>query len=126
MAGLALATGLALLSGFAGMPTYVAGALASSPQADVWVTTADGQMKLSQQAPVSFGTGAPRYETLVVDPTRTFQAMTGFGASITDSSASVLYSLSATARDATMHQLFDPTTGDGLDFLLVAQQKLLA
>src|ERR671930_912978 len=43
--------------------------------------------------------------------------MTGFGGSITDSSASVLYSLSPTARDAAMRQLFDPNTGDGLDFL---------
>jgi glucosylceramidase len=43
--------------------------------------------------------------------------MTGFGGSITDSSAAVLYSLSPSARAAAMHLLFDPATGDGLDFL---------
>lgn len=43
--------------------------------------------------------------------------MTGFGASITDSSASVLYSLSPPARGAAMASLFDPATGDGLDYL---------
>jgi len=43
--------------------------------------------------------------------------MTGFGGSLTDSSAAVLYSLSPSARDAAMHLLFDPATGDGLDFL---------
>ena len=120
--GAALATGLALLAWFAGMPASlawggVAGAPSSSPRVNVWVTTADGQMKLSQQTPVAFSSGAPSYETLVVDPSRTFQTMTGFGGSITDSSASVLYSLSPTVRDAAMHMLFDPRTGDGLDFL---------
>src|SRR2546430_510715 len=121
-AGLALATGLAMSSGFANAPTALAWnaiekAPTSSPQVNVWVTTADGQMKLSKQTPVAFTTSAPGQETLVVDPTREFQTMTGFGASITDSSASVLYSLSPTARDAAMHTLFDPRTGDGLDFL---------
>jgi glucosylceramidase len=74
-------------------------------------------MQLTKQTSVAFSPGAPSHETLVVDPTRTFQTMTGFGASITDSSASVLYSLSPTARDAAMHMLFDPRTGDGLNFL---------
>ena len=74
-ASLALAAGLALLSVSAGVPASlargsVAGAHASSPEVNVWVTTADGRMKLSQQAPVAFGAGAPSSETLVVDPTR--------------------------------------------------------
>ena len=43
--------------------------------------------------------------------------MTGFGGSITDSSAAVLYRLSPAARDAAMRLLFDPGTGDGLSFL---------
>jgi glucosylceramidase len=80
-------------SGFAGTPTALAwggtgGAPASSPEVNVWVTTADGQMKLSKQTPVAFTTSAPGHETLVVDPTRKFQTMTGFGGSITDTSGS--------------------------------------
>ena len=43
--------------------------------------------------------------------------MQGFGGAITDSSATVLYRLSPAARAATMRSLFDPVTGDGLDYL---------
>jgi glucosylceramidase len=53
----------------------------------------------------------------VVDPTQTFQTMQGFGASITDASASVLYTLPAAQRAQVMASLFSPTTGDGLDYL---------
>ena len=66
---------------------------------------------------VRFGTSAPKYETLTIDPTRRFQSMTGYGASLTDSSATVLEGLAPKQRDATMHDLFDPRTGDGLNFL---------
>ena len=89
----------------------------SSPTAHVWITTPDGKDKLTDSGSVSFGTAAPAYEAVTVDPTRTFQTMTGFGGSLTDSTATVLMGLSPAARNATMHQLFDPRTGDGLDFL---------
>jgi glucosylceramidase len=94
----------------------VAGGSSSAP-VNVWVTTANGQMKLSQQPALAFSSAAPSSETVVVDPTRTFQTMTGFGGSITDSSAYLLYTLPPSQRDQVMHMLFDPTTGDGLDFL---------
>jgi glucosylceramidase len=87
------------------------------PPVNVWITTANGQQKLTKQAPLSFSASPPANLTVTVDPTRTFQAMTGFGGSLTDSSAAVLYSLSPSARDAAMNLLFDPATGDGLDFL---------
>ena len=90
---------------------------ATSPTAHVWITTPDGALKMSDQGTVAFQTAAPANETVVVDPSRTFQTMTGFGGAITDSSASVLYGLSPAARSATMKLLFDPKTGDGLDFL---------
>ena len=55
--------------------------------------------------------------TIVVDPTRRFQTMAGFGGAITDSSAVVLYRLSPAARARAMRMLFDPRTGDGLSYL---------
>jgi glucosylceramidase len=66
---------------------------------------------------VRFSPSPPANLTVTVDPTRSFQTMTGFGGSMTDSSAAVLYTLSPAARQAAMHLLFDPVTGDGLDFL---------
>src|ERR1700729_2482650 len=89
----------------------------SSPPVQVWITTADGQQKLAAQAPVAFSPSPPANLAVTVDPTRTFQTMTGFRGSIPDSPAAVLYTLSPAARQTAMHLLFDPVTGDGLDFL---------
>lgn len=85
--------------------------------ARVWVTTPDGTDKLSDLGTVAFGSAAPTAPTVVVDPTLKYQTMQGFGGAITDSSAAVLYGLSPAARAATMRSLFDPRTGDGLDYL---------
>jgi glucosylceramidase len=118
-ASVAAAGSVALLLSTAPAPSAQAGTRAtlSSPPVSVWVTTADGQQKLTEQAPVAFSATPPTDLTVTVDPTRTFQTMTGFGGSITDSSAAVLFSLSPAAREAALHLLFDPATGDGLDFL---------
>ena len=89
----------------------------SADQARVWITTADGRDKLTYMGQVPFTTGQPSVPTIVVDPSRRFQTMDGFGGAITDSSAVVLYRLSPAARAATMRMLFDPRTGDGLDYL---------
>ena len=114
----AVAASLTMLAGVARSPAAhaQAGTAGESP-VNAWITTADGQQELTQQAPVTFSASPPANLTVTVDPTRTFQTMTGFGGSLTDSSAAVLYSLSPAARDAAMHLLFDPVTGDGLDFL---------
>ena len=60
---------------------------------------------------------APAGTTVVVDPTRRYQTMTGFGASMTDSSAYVLSRLPAATRDQTMADLFSPATGIGISML---------
>ncbi len=92
-------------------------AAAQTPTAQVWITTPDGTQKLHHAASATFSTSAPQNLTITIDPTRQFQRMTGFGASLTDSSATVLDELSPAARAATMRSLFDPRSGDGLDFL---------
>jgi glucosylceramidase len=89
----------------------------SAVAAHAWVTTADGQLEFSDQGTVPFTTAKPDQLTISVDPSRTFQTMQGFGASLTDSSAAVLYRLDKPARDAAMVQLFDPQRGDGLSYL---------
>ena len=55
--------------------------------------------------------------TVYVDPALKFQTITGFGASITDSSAYNLYRLDEAQRAAVMNRLFDPATGAGISFL---------
>jgi glucosylceramidase len=85
--------------------------------AHVWITTADGADKLSDLGTVNFSTAPSTAPTVVVDPTLTYQTMQGFGGAITDSSASVLYTLPAAQRAQVMASLFSPVTGDGLDYL---------
>ena len=123
--GMALAAGATIVA-TAGLPATAAPAVTASATtasaqaavtAHVWVTTPDGTDKLTPLAPATFGNSMPAAPTIVVDPTLTYQTMQGFGGAITDSSATVLYRLSPAARAATMRSLFDPVTGDGLDYL---------
>jgi glucosylceramidase len=83
----------------------------------VWITTPDGTKKLADSGTVTFTDAPTSAPTVVVDPSRTFQKMQGFGAALTDSAATVLYRLSPAARTAAMRTLFDPGTGDGLSYL---------
>lgn len=83
----------------------------------MWLTTVDRTQLLTEQAPVAFGDAHSTAPTVVVDPELTFQTMDGFGASITDSTASVLYGLTEDARDRVLRDLFDPAAGIGLSML---------
>ena len=92
-------------------------AAATEPTAHVWVTTPDGALKMSDRGAVSFRAGGSDALTISVDPSRRYQTMDGFGASITDSSAHLLARLSERKREATMRSLFSPSDGNGLSFL---------
>jgi glucosylceramidase len=95
------------------MPKLLAAALAAAliapaaaqahDGARVFVTTPDRSMQLSDEGVLKFRPGAP---TISVDPSRSFQTMEGWGASITDSSAAVLYRLDKRTRDRAMAALF--------------------
>src|SRR3954471_22090681 len=91
-------------------------ATAAPPTAREWLTTPDGAFKLSDRGSLPFRPGGSDRLTITVDPSRGYQTMDGFGASITDSSAQVLYRLDPRTRDATMQRLFGPA-GDALSFL---------
>jgi glucosylceramidase len=109
-AGLAVAMSLTGLSG-------VSAAAQAGPSARVWVTTVDRSELLHERAPVAFGRGPSAQVTITVDPSRPYQTVDGFGASLTDSSAAVLYQLTPAAREEIMRALFDPAQGIGVSFL---------
>ena len=90
------------------------GAPRPGPVAHVWVTTPDGAEQMHDRGTVPFGTGGSNRLTISVDSSLRYQTMDGVGASITDSSASVLMELDSATRDATMRDLFGT---DGLSFL---------
>ena len=93
-----------------------------APSAHVWITTPDRAQLLQDGGTVAFvpaasGTTPSRPTTIVVDPSRTYQSMDGFGGAITDSSAAVLYRLTPAARRAAMRSLFSPSQGIGISAL---------
>ena len=92
------------VAGVAALCLAVPAAAAAGPphavSARVWVTTIDRSETLHERAPIAFASAGSPLTTITIDPERTYQTMDGFGASITDSSAAVLYRLSPAARDA--------------------------
>ena len=87
-----------------GVALAAAAPAGASPAAHVWVTTPDGARRWATGARVAFHPGGSDALTITVDPSRRYQTMDGFGASITDSSATLLCRLDrppATPRCAT-------------------------
>ncbi|MFG1624269.1 discoidin domain-containing protein [Kribbella sp. NPDC049227] len=111
------AFGVALALAVSSLTVPAAQAQPSPGQARVWVTTPDRAELLHERTPVAFQRGASDLTTITVDPRTSYQTMDGFGASITDSSANVLYRLSPQDREQTMRKLFDPKQGIGVSFL---------
>jgi len=89
---------------------------ASGAAVSVWETTANQSSLLSPQAGATFAAGSgTASQTITVNPATTYQAMTGFGASFTDSSAWLV--ANSPLRNSIMTKLFSPSQGIGLDFL---------
>jgi glucosylceramidase len=101
---------------FLALLAAAAPAAAAAPSAHVWVTTVDGSQRFADRGSVDFAPGSSGELTVSVDPSRSYQWMDGFGASISDSSAHVLYTLDRRNRDAAMADLFG-RDGDRLSFL---------
>jgi glucosylceramidase len=114
-----LVAGAALMGGglLCGVSRGPAAAAVSLPSAHVWVTTPDGSQRMADGGQIPFRAGGSASLTVTVDPSRSYQRMDGFGASITDSSAHVLYGLGPQQRAAAMRDLFSPADGDGLSLL---------
>ena len=109
------AAALIAAGGIAGLSPGAAHA-ASGPAVSVWETTANQSQLLAPQAGATFNAGnGSASQTITVNPATTYQSMTGFGASFTDSSAWLV--ANSPLRSQIMTKLFSPTSGIGLDFL---------
>ena len=89
------------------------------PSVRVVETTGDRAMLLQTQPSVSFSTGGGSSSLVItVDATTHYQQMDGFGGSLTDSSAWLIWNqLSASQQTTLMQQLFSPSSGIGISFL---------
>ncbi|HEY3483021.1 MAG TPA: glycoside hydrolase family 30 beta sandwich domain-containing protein [Streptomyces sp.] len=106
-------TGTASASG----PGAAPASASAAPGVRQWVTDAHTTGARLDTATAVSTTSAAADTTVHVDPGLRFQDVTGFGASITDSSATVLYRLDKRHRDALMTQLFSPGGGNGFSML---------
>ncbi|GAA4187642.1 ricin-type beta-trefoil lectin domain protein [Streptosporangium oxazolinicum] len=115
---LAVLTGLATaLASFTSLPNTAAYAQIA-PTVSSWVTTPDRSQLLSPGPSATFETGGNRpSDTIIINTGQRLQTMDGFGGSLTDSSAELLYDLPAAQRDEVMRSLFSPTEGIGMSFL---------
>jgi len=109
--------GVAALAGAAITGVALApAAQAAGPAVSVTETTTNQSQLLAAQSGTEFASGgSSASQVITVDPTTAYQSMTGFGASFTDSSASLV--AASPLRNSIMTKLFDPNQGIGLDFL---------
>ncbi len=75
----------------------------------VWSTSADGSRKLAQMPDLMLEPASDEAGIVEVDPAQRYQAIVGFGAGMTDTSAEVLFGTKdAAIRDALFAELFAP------------------
>lgn len=82
----------------------------------VWLTTRDRLNLLSKKKPLDFSSDIGDF-TIKVDTTILHQEMDGFGAALTGSSAYLLKNMDDASRTTTLKDLFDPSTGIGINYI---------
>ena len=95
-----------------------AGEASGNVKVAVAESTEDLRESLAEKAALQFGAVRTAALTITVDDSVRYQQIDGFGASLTDSSAWLLWNkLSATQRKETLEMLFSPSKGIGLSVL---------
>jgi len=88
-------------------PTPVVPPVTVTNDVDFWLTKGDQTVNLQKQTTVlGFGTTYNMYANIEVDDTQTFQAVDGFGFTLTGGSAQVINSLSAAKKQELLQELF--------------------
>jgi glucosylceramidase len=86
---------------------------AQSNHIDVWLTNKDRSALFEQQPSLAFNSSNKNEQTIIVDNSKTFQTMDGFGFALTGGSAMHIINMHADERNKLLHQLFD-TTGNAI------------
>jgi glucosylceramidase len=113
-----LALALALVGSPCLAQTRVGPASPKPVKVQVYESTTDLQESLQEKEALTFGDTRLPALTLSINPSKTYQQMEGFGASITDSSGWLLFNkLDGPQRKEILEKLFDPVRGIGLSFI---------
>jgi len=92
-------------------------AQAAETPVQIWMTTADGALRLNRMADTAFRRGFAPAGNVEVNAAERHQEMTGFGASITEAAARLITGLPADTRARLLDELFNPASGLGLNYL---------
>ncbi|MDI9363309.1 MAG: glycoside hydrolase [Flavobacterium sp.] len=89
---------------------------------DLWLTKGDQSEKLQKQNTMLVWSAAVNnFNTIDVDDTQTYQAIDGFGYTLTGGSAQVICQLSNTKKQELLYELFDTANGGiGISYLRVS------
>jgi glucosylceramidase len=100
-------------------PPVIVPPVVATNDIECWLTRGDQSVLLAKQNTVlSFGTAANSFVTIEVDSAQQYQAIDGFGYTLTGGSASLINRLSATDKSALLTELFSNTgTSIGVSYL---------
>lgn len=106
-------------------PTLLVPAMPDGSEVQLWLSTQDRKLRLERQPDipvvVSNVDAQPPAADIVIDTSRTFQTITGFGAAMTDSSVWLLdHALDDDQRFSFMQEMFGPPPGLNLDMARVS------
>ncbi len=106
-------------------PTRRVPVLPDGSQVQLWLSTQDRKLRMARQPDIPLAVadaGAePPAADIRIDPRRTFQTITGFGAAMTDTSAWLLeHTLDEDQRFAFLREMFGPSPGLNLNMTRVS------
>lgn len=85
---------------------------------NLWLTTGGESFLMKKQTPIHFSRELGDF-TILLDSLTTYQAIDGFGAALTGSSAYLINKLNTADRAILLKDLFDPETGIGINYLRI-------
>jgi len=81
-----------------------------APQGDIAVRVTSGKLRYAKADSLAWrSAGGGNDNTILLDPSKKFQEMLGFGAAFTDAACYMFNQLDAPAREALFHELFHPS-----------------
>ncbi|MDI1256832.1 MAG: glycoside hydrolase family 30 beta sandwich domain-containing protein [Flavobacterium sp.] len=95
--------------------------LATFPDAEFWLTTADQSALMTKQSPLVFTETSNSNPTITIDDSKTFQEIDGFGYCLTGGSATLINNMEPKKQKALLKELFE-TNGNaiGVSYLRVS------
>lgn len=83
---------------------------------DVWMTNISETYLLKQRNSIDFSDSIGDF-SIIIDTTKTYQSIDGFGAALTGSSAYLIQQMGESERAKLLTALFDPQKGIGINYL---------